>query len=78
MTRQIDNKNAAALREVPCIEAPVVRLHTPTTEGETEAQAGPIGVPLLEGTEQIFLATRETPAFVFDFNEDTLGAGANA
>ena len=60
-------------------DPPVVRADRPSTEGETETEARPIGASLLERAEQfVALSIREAAAFILHFEQHPVVAGVDA
>jgi hypothetical protein len=56
----------------------MVRFNRPSAEREPKAHASAIGAALLVGAEQVVnVPTRETAAFVLDFDDHALGAGVD-
>jgi len=54
----------------------VVCAHGLSSDQQPEAKTGTIGAtPLAEGLKQVARASRNAPAFVFDLDEQSLGAG---
>ena len=60
------------------MELTVVRVRTPSAEGEAKTKARSVGAALLERAEQLLdFPRREPAALILDLNEDVLGADAH-
>ena len=78
MPWQVDDDDASPFRQVARIDPAAICLGAPTAIGEAKAQAGSIGAALPVWAEKpVDVPVWETAAFVLDFNEHALGAGAD-